>query len=69
MRDPERIPRILAKFEKIWKQHPDLRIGQMIEIFRHRARDWSDNAFNIEDTKIENVLDYIIEKGWSDELI
>lgn len=69
MRDTNRIPRMMAKLEQIWKQHPDLRIGQMIEIFRHRARDKSDDAFNIEDTKIEKVLDHIIEKGWTDEFV
>ena len=30
MRNPNRIPEILQKIEKIWKAHPDLRLGQFI---------------------------------------
>ena len=30
MRDPNRIPEILAKIEKIWKANPELRLGQLI---------------------------------------
>lgn len=30
MRDIDRIPVILGKLEKIWKNNPDLRLGQLI---------------------------------------
>lgn len=30
MRDPKRIPRICKKLEKVWKKHPDHRLGQLI---------------------------------------
>lgn len=30
MRDPNRIPEILAEIEKVWKANPDLRFTQMI---------------------------------------
>jgi hypothetical protein len=30
MRDPKRIPKVLKEIEKIWKKHPDLRLGQLI---------------------------------------
>ena len=30
MRDVKRIPKILKRLEKIWKAHPDLRLGQLI---------------------------------------
>lgn len=30
MRNPQRIPRILNKLQKIWEKSPDLRFGQMI---------------------------------------
>ena len=30
MRDPDRIPEILALIEKIWKKNPDLRLCQLI---------------------------------------
>ena len=30
MRDPERIPSILARLEKLWTDSPDLRLGQLL---------------------------------------
>lgn len=30
MRDPKRIPIILAELQKIWEKQPDLRLGQLI---------------------------------------
>jgi hypothetical protein len=30
MRDPDRIPMILATVERRWRRHPDLRLGQLI---------------------------------------
>lgn len=32
MRDPNRIPQILAAIEKIWLEDPDLRLGQLMVI-------------------------------------
>ena len=30
MRDPERIPRILARIQQKWETYPDLRLGQLL---------------------------------------
>lgn len=30
MRDPERIDPILARLARVWKQNPELRLGQLI---------------------------------------
>ena len=30
MRDPDRIPEILAAIEREWKKTPDLRLGQLL---------------------------------------
>lgn len=30
MRNPERIPEVLEAVEKEWKEHPDLRLGQLL---------------------------------------
>ena len=30
MRDPERIPLVLQEIEKVWRLHPDWRLGQVI---------------------------------------
>ena len=30
MRDPKRIPQFLKRLEKVWKKHPDMRLGQLL---------------------------------------
>lgn len=30
MRDPERIERMLTEIRRIWKLHPDMRLGQLM---------------------------------------
>lgn len=39
MRDPARIRPMLDELEKLWLQHPDLRLGQLIDtaLFGHGA--------------------------------
>ena len=32
MRDPKRIDRILRELEQLWRKHPDLRLGQVLEM-------------------------------------
>lgn len=43
MRDPDRIPKVLREIEKLWKKHPDWRLGQLI--YNIPGRD----PFHIED--------------------
>lgn len=53
-RDPKRIPRILAKLEKVWKKNPDLRLGQLI------TNCWTNSSnvlFYVEDDVLEKGLD------------
>lgn len=35
MRNPNRIPVMLAKLEYIWKMYPDLRFGQLVDNLIH----------------------------------
>lgn len=39
MRDPNRIPRILAEIQRIWKRYPDLRLGQLLENGKYNIDD------------------------------
>ncbi len=32
MREPERIPRIMAKLQKLWEKYPELRFFQLINV-------------------------------------
>lgn len=44
MRPIERIPRILKLLEKLWKQHPDQRFGQLLinqEIIADEIEAWA----------------------------
>lgn len=57
MRDPERIPLILAAIEREWRQSPDLRLGQLIVNLLRSNRNVSRKdegrvLFNVEDGEL-----------------
>ena len=54
MRDPNRIPRVLELLEKVWKEFPDWRLGQLIENIA-RELGWND-AFYMEDDVLQEEL-------------
>lgn len=65
MRDPDRIDRVLTKLGAIWKQSPDLRLGQILECVKREADSRyviKNSAFNVEDDVIEAGLDVWISK-------
>lgn len=53
MRDPARIPRILAKIAAIWRTFPDLRLTQLIQ----NALASNQDNYYVEDDKLEAALD------------
>jgi hypothetical protein len=55
MKDPNRIPAILAKIEKLWEEQPDLRLMQLL-INVLRPEDPCSELYSIEDTKLEKRL-------------
>lgn len=68
MRDPNRIPEILKVLERVWTQHPDLRLGQLIDVanvyyWRHvekdkrRYRSLIPHIFDIEDVQLIQGLE------------
>lgn len=52
MRDKKRIDRILEKIEKLWKENPDQRLGQLLENYVFK----DDVVFHLEDDEIEERL-------------
>lgn len=43
-RDPERIPRITALLERVWRAHPDWRFGQLLSVlFRGQDAYWPED--------------------------
>jgi hypothetical protein len=55
MRDPKRIPDILAKIEELWEEQPDLRLMQLL-INALRPEDPSSELYSIEDSKLAKRL-------------
>lgn len=53
MRDPERIPRILALIKAIWETYPDLRLGQLIV---NASPEHEANLFYTDDDELEQKL-------------
>jgi len=54
MREPERITRIIAKLELVWKCVPDLRLGQIISNLQGPG---PQDVFHAEDDQWERRLD------------
>jgi uncharacterized protein YihD (DUF1040 family) len=50
MRDKKRIPKIIKQLEKIWKEHPELRLGQLIQ-------NCFDDIYYIEDDTLISVIE------------
>jgi len=56
MRDPKRIPRIIKKLEKVWKKHPDYRLGQLVS---NLLGPGPHDVFFPEDEEWEALLDHL----------
>ncbi len=54
MRDPTRIPRIIAKLGALWASQPDTRLGQLV--MNHMIHPQAD-PFVLEDTAWEREID------------
>ena len=66
MRDPNRIPEVLAMLQQGWEKVPDWRLGQLIENLKRYIS--VDDLFYIEDDKmIEKIIDFFaLEEGTND---
>ena len=54
MRDPERIPMILAAVEREWRKNPDLRLGQLLVVVTKVQG--PNPLFNVEDGQLLAAL-------------
>ena len=66
MRDKNRIPKILNELELIWKDNPDLRLGQIIMIAT-RPKNPCPEVFYIEDEDILKGIQSIGQRSKSSE--
>jgi len=53
-RDPDRIDEVLEEVEEYWKEHPDLRLGQIIVNIAERN---VVDPFYIEDDELKSALE------------
>lgn len=59
MRDPERIDNILERLKVVWKENPDLRLGQLLLVVIKM-----DRLFYIEDEKLILLLEDYFMGDW-----
>lgn len=55
MRNPDRIPKILAEICQIWQRQPDMRLGQLI-VAANKNRD----PFYIEDEELVRAMKAVV---------
>jgi hypothetical protein len=54
MRDPDRIPIVLEKIERLWQRYPDWRLGQLVA----NVAAWRDtDIWNIEENELTEEID------------
>jgi uncharacterized protein YihD (DUF1040 family) len=58
MRDPNRIDRIIDKLRRYWREHPDLRLGQIVVNMNKTLSD----PFHVEDDVLERAIDRALTK-------
>ena len=60
MRDPERIDDILRRLKLVWKENPDLRLGQLLlSVIK------MDRLFYVEDEKLILLLEDYFMGDWT----
>ena len=74
MRDPNRIPKILLRLQKLWENHPDYRLGQLIENVFPNTSMTKISAYYVEDEQFMRELEefynteHIFRKGGKKDL-
>lgn len=59
IRNPARISEVLHYIENEWREHPDMRLGQLISVLSGRQ-----DVFGVEDTKLVSELDEDLDCGY-----
>lgn len=60
MRDPARIDRIIEKLRAVWRESPDLRLGQLVSWAMAYEQVTRYDVFSVEDDVTERGLDGIL---------
>ena len=60
MRDIKRIELLMTKLTEFWKQFPDLRFTQLMEVITTRAiKQYGKDPFYLEDDELSDLIDQI----------
>jgi hypothetical protein len=65
MRNPKRIPKVLAKLQKAWELQPDWRLGQLL-VNLSRPMHKGYQIFHHEESFWEHRIDLMIERASND---
>lgn len=60
MRDPARIDGVLEAIRRVWVEHPDMRLGQLL--FNAVRLSERSDLYNIEDTVLIRKLEMLAER-------
>lgn len=61
MKDPKRIPKIIKKLKKVWKDNPDLRFCQLISSIAV-IKDKTGGFYYLQDDQFEEAIDTFAKK-------
>ena len=61
MRDPKRIPILMAHIQVFWETYPDMRFHQMMDLLQRMVKflEKSDDLFHLEDAKMQEIMNEI----------
>lgn len=62
MRDPKRIHEIMQLLETLWYQHPDLRLGQLLDWIDTCRENRENHFFYTEDEEWKKLINWLISK-------
>jgi len=63
MRDIKRIPKILERLRKVWEQHPDMRLSQLIEnVYPNTPYDHIEAYYVEDEAFIKSIEDFYSKK-------
>ena len=61
MRNPERIPEILDRIRKVWEQHPQLRLGQLL-VASFQKKTKQNDIFYVEDKELIEMVEGLFDE-------
>ena len=61
MREPKRISTIVARLTKVWQEHPDMRLGQLL-VGAYQKRTDGVDIFHVEDEALIELVEEMFKE-------